>query len=135
MADIIVTTPLTRMTYAAQEAKNCIAEGGGEYFRNLGKRIPKDIKVGDRIFYVEAGAVRGYCLISSFKYKYSEECATTGEIYTEGFYVYADATTWKWISPIPFKGFQGWRYSVLIEKQIKVLGDWLQPRPSGTLKA
>jgi hypothetical protein len=40
-----------------------------------------------------------------------------------------DATTWKWIEPIPMNGFRGWRYCKLGWEDIKVIGDWLDDKP------
>lgn len=126
--DIIVTTPKSKMKQAAQEAENIKFSNGGYYFRKLG-RLPKKLNVGDRVFYVENGAVRGYCLLYAIE-EGRQVCETSGQDYGDGLFARMDATTWKWISPIPMRGFQGWHYSKLQEDEIHVIGDWLDPRPS-----
>lgn len=127
--DIVVTTPRTQMATAAQEAADCIAEGGGLYFRNLGFHTPKDLEVGGRCFYVEDGAVRGFCTVTAVTDRPQMVCDTSGRDFGPGVYVFMDAATWHWIAPLPMSGFQGWRYSTLEEHEIKVLGGWLDSRP------
>lgn len=127
--DIIVTTPISQMETAAQEARDVIEAGGGFYFRNLSMRVPKELEVGDRCFYVENGFIRGYCTVSHITDEPQMVCETSGREFGPGLYVFMDATTWAWIKPIYQKGFQGWRYSCLREKDIVVLGGWLDPRP------
>ena len=126
--DIIVTTPKHEMANAAQEAAECIADGGGEYFRALGGRRP-NTKPGERIFYIEDGYVRGFCIISHFKSNQKLECDTTGRVWASRTIVCMDATTWKWIKPIKMRGFPGWRY-FYAPAAMEIVGGWLDPKPA-----
>lgn len=124
--DIIVTTPKSEMETAKQEAKQVQKEGGGLYFRRF-QRLPAQLNVGDKIFYTENGYVRGFATVSHIERQHGRGCDTTGRTYPEGYYVFMDASTWKWISPIPYKGFQGFRY---FNQDFKVIGDWEDKMPS-----
>ena len=147
--DIIVTTPRGEMANAAQEAADCITAGGGEYFRRLPSRqVPSLLAPGDRCYYVEDGYVRGFAVISRVVARSGyERCETTGRTWPPGLYIYMDARSWRWIKPIPMKGFQGFRYAALllyvpdpadavadIIMQTKPVvyerGGWLDPRPA-----
>ena len=143
--DIIVTTPKSQMKASAQEAADCIAAGGGEYFRRFGNR--PTVLPGNRIYYVEDGYVRGFCRIGSIVHRSScEVCQTTGRRWPPGTYLYMQATTWQWITPIPMNGFQGFRYAkggrradgryylTLSECSypIEIVGGWLDPKPEVT---
>lgn len=136
MKDIIVTTFKHEMQNAALETADAIAAHARgertEYFRRLGTNSrPIGVLHGDRIFYVEDGYVRGYALIDRVAGIFGRKRVrlTTNEIYPSGFYVFMKADTWKWIQPIPMRGFQGWRYSRLNEERIVIVGGWLDPRP------
>lgn len=124
--DIVVTTPKSKIKAAAQEAEEAKRTGGGYYFR-IFKKSPNAIP-GDRVFYVEDGYIRGFCVISYIKYMHREVCGTTEKGYGEGYYIYMDVKTWKWIKPIPMIGFQGFRY-MEASKEIEIIGGWLDPKP------
>jgi len=128
--DIIVTTPKSRMVEAAQEAEDVIAAGGGDYFRRFPIGMEPNINVGDRVYYVEDGYVRGYAIVSRLMNTPRPiECDTTGRIYSPGFYVFMDATTWCWIEPLLMRGFQGFRYAGRDLLARRCAGDWLSSRP------
>ena len=94
MPDIIVTTPKSEMRNAALEAKECIDEGGGSYFRTLAT-FPKRLNENSRIFYVEDGYIRGYFPIHSFDHlgkNYQLTCATTGRAWGGAVNIIIDAT-------------------------------------------
>jgi hypothetical protein len=130
MSNIIVTTPKTELKRAEQEAQDCINNGGGEYFRRLGGRsFPKRLGIGDRIYYVQDGYIRGFSLVSRFEISGGEICDTSGEQYGSGHYVFCDATTWQWVVPTPMKGFQGYRYTNAIIDTLRVVGKWKDPKP------
>ncbi len=110
--DIIVTTPKSQMEAAAQEARDCIAAGGGEYFRRFPRWHAPNVQPGERVYYVEDGYVRGFAVVTRVKdRKWPQECATTGYVWPPGLYVYMAAQSWQWINPIPMQGFQGFRYA------------------------
>jgi len=127
--DIVVTTPKSEMANAAKEAAECIADGTGGYFRALGERMPKT-KSGDRIFYVEDGYVRGFCIVDMFgaRYENMKRCDTTGRAWRTTVVVSMYASTWQWIKPIPMRGFQGWRYFTA-PPDMQIVGNWLDPKP------
>lgn len=125
MKDIIVTTPKDKMELAAQEANECIRAGGGCYFRTFRVR-PRELAHGSRVFYVEDGFIRGFATVSEIQ-NGSMICGTSGYDWGEGYHAFMDAKSWKWIKPIPMKGFQGWRY--FDGSKVKVVGGWLEDKP------
>jgi len=131
--DIIVTTPKSRMMKeAAQEAADCIAAGGGEYFRRFHRKPP--VRPLDRVYYVEDGYVRGFAQVSRVEeFDHGFVCATTNRWFSRGWYVFMHATSWKWIKPIPMTGFQGYRlahYDVQHRfLDVVILGSWLDDKP------
>ena len=140
MMDIIVTTPKSQMANAAQEAADCIAANGGEYFRRFAPSGVPRIHPGERVWYVEDGFIRGFCMVVGVKLASEMKCATTGREWPAGHYVIMDATRWYWIKPIPMKGFQGFRYVRFSKcgtypdfgfgpQDITFMGGWRDPRP------
>ena len=112
--DIIVTTPKGQMAAAAQEAADCIRDGGGEYFRRFPHGQAPTIAAGDRVYYVEDGFVRGFAVvkhIDDLRDPAGRMCDSTGRAWGNGIYVVMRASSWQWIRPIPMKGFQGFRYA------------------------
>lgn len=113
MRDIVVTTPQAQRARAAEEAAACRAAGGGAYFRVLRTR-PKDFGVGSRVFYVEAGYVRGYGVVERLRVWEDAQgwvaCDVTGRRWTGRLAAWMPATSWRWVRPVPMAGFQGWRY-------------------------
>lgn len=132
MIDIVVTTPYHESENSASEARQCIEDGGGFYFRRV-PFIPKGAGVGSRLFYVERGFITGYavvCEIANLRHGEEPTCATTGRTWPPGFYLIADATTWKWIHPILMRGFQGVRrLHPGCGFGIVEVGGWKDPRP------
>lgn len=128
--DIVVTTPADRAEEAAEEVAACLWDGGGCYFRWFSNR-PR-IHAGERIFYVETGYVRGFAQCDYVTFKGDGVCCeTTGHLWPRGWYVFMRADSWKWIKPIPMRGFQGYRYA---HKQpwfakIEIVGGWKDPMP------
>ena len=82
--------------------------------------------MGSKIYYVEDGYVRGYAAVSEIR-KGSMTCDVSGKNY-EGIQAIMPAKSWKWIQPIAFKGFQGFRYAQL--NNIKIVGNWTDPKPN-----
>jgi len=124
--DIIVTTPKSEIQISADEAKECLENGGGYYSRKLGKNRPKGLKSGSKIYYVEDGYIRGFGLVASVVMK-EHKCEYTNRNWGEGWYAIIPACSWKWIKPIPMRGFQGFRYADDLE--IEVVGDWEDSKP------
>lgn len=118
--DIIVTTPKRRMAEAAREAEEIKGAGGGIYYRFFKyPRVPQ-IEPGDRIYYCEAGYIRGFCVVSEI----AEE--------RYALQVVMDATTWSWVKPFPYNGPRSWMYAernLLTRDAVEVIGGWLDPKP------
>ncbi len=126
--DIIVTTPKSQMENAKKEAEHCISKGGGIYFRRFSLNKKPKIEKGNKVFYVEDGYLRGYATVLYTQEADGQICEVTGKQYLPGFYVVMDAKSWKWIKPIPMKGFQGYRY-LKDDINIEVVGNWLDKKP------
>lgn len=144
--DIIVTTPRREMKAAAQEAAECLAEGGGDYFRRFARGQAPRVEPNDRVYYVEDGYVRGFAVVSYTEYRpdLPMPCATTRRTWPPGFYVFMRADSWQWIRPIPMKGFRGFRYVGHPDRPghterlwtgsawaaVEVVGNWRDRRPA-----
>lgn len=128
MPGIIITTPKSEMTNAAQEARDCIKNKGGYYFRRFSK-WPCNIERGERVWYVEAGYLRGYAVVYQVGYlKDGQVCKTTGKTYPAGFYIFMKAESWRWVKPVPYKGFQGYRRAMSMGLNVPI-GGWKDPKP------
>lgn len=129
--DLLVTTPKKEMATAAQEAEDIKANGGGTYFRYLGRYRPSEnVLPGCRMYYTENGFITGYAIITRFDRKHNQRCDTTKRMWPNGWYVECNAVTWKWIEPIPYKGFQGWRYMPEhLKEKVNIVGGWQDARP------
>lgn len=90
---------------------------------------PKSLDIGTRIYYVEHPSVRGFGTVSDIV-DGSMICETTGKDWGEGYHAIIPVESWKWIKPIMMKGFQGWRYFDIPREEIKIVGDWLDPKPN-----
>jgi len=127
MKNIIVTTPKSEMQNAAKEAKKCIEDGAGYYFRSVSK-MPKDIVIGEsKIYYIEDGYIRGYGVIIGISNGNGQKCSVGDKTWKGPYFIWMPACTWKWIKPIPMKGFQGFRY--FNDKDVKVVGEWKDAKP------
>jgi len=116
MSDIVVTTPKNRMAEAAAEAEAVEHGDAKYYFRDY--RKPPPVSPDDRVYYVEDGFVRGFCLAAGVL------------AHRNGTHrMYMHAKTWKWIKPIPMKGFQNWRYAPWGRGAVQIVGNWLDPKP------
>ena len=117
--DIIVTTPKSAIRSAAIEANLVKSGGATHYYRNY--RTAPPVEKGSRVYYVEDGYIRGYCLVDYLDVDYVE--GKQVEV------MMMDAKTWTWIEPIPMVGFQNWRYMKLERNLVKDVGNWLEPMP------
>jgi len=123
--DILLTTPKSQVKRAKLEAQRAKKEGRGYYFRRF-RKLPKKIQLGSRIFYVEDGYVRGFAPVEMI-YEGTMKCDVTGNVYC-GFNLLMNVITWKWIKPIPYKGFQGFRY--FGGHEVEIIGGWLDSMPA-----
>jgi len=132
MPDIIVTTPKSQIANAAQEAADVIADGGGEYFRRFPIWQRPIVNRGDRVYYVEAGWVRGFAVVQRAFIAGPQCCETTARMWGQGYYIIMDAATWQWIKPIRMTGFQGFRVAEreFNKADVQIVGGWLDPKPA-----
>ncbi|MDD4891972.1 MAG: hypothetical protein PHU85_18790, partial [Phycisphaerae bacterium] len=107
--DIIVTTPKKEIDNAAKEAADCISKGGGHYFRRF-SQWPRELHIGDWVWYVEDGYLRGRAKVTNITTAEGMICQSTRRKWPPGAYVVMDATSWRWVKPIPLRGFLGFRY-------------------------
>jgi hypothetical protein len=136
MPDILVTTPRPRAKEAAEEAERAKAlaaagQNTGTYFRNFPGPSAPPLGEGDRLYYVLDGFVRGFLVVS-----WAEDSSgvedTEGNVHRAGFYAFSKPESWQWIEPIPFGGFQGWRYADrcgLGREDVVIVGGWLDDMP------
>lgn len=136
MTSIIVATPKRAMADAAQEAEDAKKYGGDtKYFRRFSPDYyPASLRVGDKVFYVEDGYIRGYGIVSDIvNLPDGQKCDTTGKGYEPGVYVFMRADSWKWINPSRLVGFQGFRYVPYLSGDnplwMDPVGGWLDPKP------
>ena len=124
--NIVVTTPKSEIEISASEAKECLENGGGYYFRKLGKNKPHGLMSGSKVYYCEDDYIRGFGVVASIIQK-DCQCEYTNRQWGEGWYAIIPACSWQWIKPIAMTGFQGFRY--FNDKDVEVVGDWQSPKP------
>lgn len=127
--DIIVTTPKKESANAVLEAADALAGKVHYYFREFAKK-PKDLNLGDKIFYVDKDLITGYAIAERISVDpVTVWCETSNRAYSK-YQVYMRCDSWHWITPIPMKGFRSFRYIKNInEMNIKVVGTWKDPKP------
>lgn len=108
--NIVVTIPKNRQAEIEEEERQLQArldagEEGLSYFWSLSRR-PKDLREGDRVYFIWDGAMRAFHHVTGFDE--DMRCETTGRQY-RGCCVMLDPRIHE-IVPIPMKGFQGYRY-------------------------
>ena len=125
--DIVVTTPKSQIKNAIREA--AAADSSSFYFREF-KSLPKNLQVGDRVYYVDDGWIRGFAIVDQIVFDLGGiSCDVTGRTASSpGIFMRADS--WQWITPIPCQGFQGFRYaSSAVPAGVRITGGWRDPRP------
>jgi len=135
--NIIVTTPKSQMANAAKEAAECLDNGGGSYFRRFSLSRPPTVTIDDRVYYVEDGFIRGFAVITGItNIPRCMQCDTSGRWYDPGFYIFMPAESWRWIRPIPMRGFQGFRYLKRADElcgheilDADIIGNWRDSKP------
>jgi hypothetical protein len=104
--DIIVTTPKKEIATSKKEG-DYVKKHGGQWFRTF-KYKPK-VEAGDKIYFVEAGAIKGYGIVREVSSASATKCDVTGREWKGKYIVKYD--TWHWLkAPVEFKGFRGIRY-------------------------
>ena len=108
--DVVVTIPKSRLAIVEQEereVKEALKSGADAFFFWRFARCPKNLSVGNRIYFVWNGAVRAYHVVDGFDKNLV--CDTTGQRY-DGFCVTMNPAIHNLRKPIPMRGFQGFRY-------------------------
>uniref|UniRef100_A0A6M3KZ09 Uncharacterized protein n=1 Tax=viral metagenome TaxID=1070528 RepID=A0A6M3KZ09_9ZZZZ len=115
--DIIVTTPKSAHKLAAEEAKFVEQNPDAYWFRTFRGR--PNVQIGDKVYYVDNGQIRGYGIV--FDIDFGElMCESAGRFYNG---IHLKQRKWVWLKkPIPFKGFQGFRYVNRLPELQKKLG-------------
>ena len=104
--DIIVTIPKSQYQNDDLETKDMIDNNKTQFWSM--KRIPKDINIGSRIYFVKNGQIESSMRIFKIEKDKEETCSTTGRVW-KGNILHMDDL--KYLeTPIPQKGFQGYRY-------------------------
>lgn len=71
--------------------------------------LPKDVKVGDRCYLCHDGYIKGWMKISNIGYKDDFTCTTTGQQWKAGNYISRTGKFNYLKTPVPMKGFMGYR--------------------------
>jgi len=109
-----VTTPKSEHETARLEGEAVTDDPNAFWFRSFRGKIKAS--VGDRVYYVDNGAIRGYGVI--FKIEVGEMWDDAHERWWSGTHLLQ--REWIWLkAPVPYKGFQGFRY--VDEKLRKIL--------------
>lgn len=110
MVNILVTTPKSKHELAEEEGRFVEENPDAFWFRTVRGR--PNVRIGDRVYYVDDGQITGYGVV--FDIEVGElQCEATGKIYCG-----THLKQRKWIplkKPIPFRGFQGFRYIARID--------------------
>lgn len=104
--DMLVTTPQSEIDTSRKEGE-VVEQEGGYWFRTF--RFKPKVEIGEKIFFVEAGLIKGYGVVFEISSTEGEECEVTDRIWKGDWVV--KYNNWHWLKvPVPFKGFQGIRY-------------------------
>lgn len=124
----MVTSPRTRMKEMAAEAEDALAGKFTHYHRSI-DRHPREFKPGSRVYYVEDGAIRGFCVVETLVQAVGGK--PTNEFYAprSGLLIYMRCDSWMWVDPVAYCGFQAWRYAPA-RSTFHVVGRWTDPRPA-----
>ena len=125
MKDLLITMPepVVRSVLAAPE--DCY------FFHRTGGK-PKWHEAGDRVFFVFSGFVRGFGRSHSIR-RLGRTVSLDGRVFRPGWYLMIYPDSWRWITPLAMRGFQGFRYSVLHDDQVEVVGDYRDAQPAESI--
>ena len=71
---------------------------------------PKQLNIGDKCYLVHQGFVKGWMQVMGI-WKIEFDCTTTGKKWPAGIYIARSGPFHELKTPIPMKGFQGYRYA------------------------
>lgn len=105
--DIVVTVPMDEISNVRNEDAYARSVGGGVIqFWSVSKK-PKDLNIGDRVYFVEGGYIRYYHKFLGFDC--DSVCKATGRVWP-GINLVLEYPEVVLENPISMKGFQGFRY-------------------------
>jgi len=114
--DLLITIPKTvKWGQWLDECWDTVYNGGTLNYRisSSFNRLPKKVVGGqgthDRVYVVHDGFIRGYHELQDVKWLDGFKCQTTMRDWPAGYYLVRSGPFHP-ITPIPHKGFQGWRY-------------------------
>lgn len=108
--DIIITVPQTIPWEEYEKELKTVRDESQQMFFKV-PFLPKKTNVGDRCYVCYRGAVLGYMFISHLGYINGFQCTTTNEQWDDGYYIGRTGKFHWLVDPIPYKGFQGFRYA------------------------
>jgi len=104
--DIVVTIPKSQYKNDDLETQHMIDNNETQFWTM--KKLPKDISVGSRIYFVKNGFIESSMRIFRIDRDSEEQCSTTGRVWKGNILHMNDLKHLD--NPIPQKGFQGYRY-------------------------
>lgn len=106
--DIIVTIPKSEYKNIKLEDQVLQKYGGkAVQFWSVGRK-PKNLNVGDRVYFVEKGAIT--CYQTFLGYVSNPICEVTNRLWS-GLNLLLECPAIPISNPIPFQGFRGFRYT------------------------
>ena len=108
--NIIVTIPKSELDSISKE-DDWAQQNSGETIVQAWSvnRLPKNLKVGDKVYFIENGEIKYYHIVIG-TVEDGFECEATGRVW-EGNNILMSYPEVKLKKPIPMKGFQGFRYT------------------------
>lgn len=106
MKSLLITIPSTIEWSDYQKEIDAVSDGESEMNFKCSS-LPKHVGIGDRCYVCWRGNIVGWMRISSIGPK-EFCCTTTGEKWSGNFV--SRSGSFHKISPVPYKGFQGFRY-------------------------
>lgn len=106
--DIVVTIPKTE--YENDDMETALLQNDKDYIQFwILKKMPKDMDVGDRVYFVKHGLVESSMEIYDFEFDAENICEVTNRKWT-GCTLYMTDLRYENDLDIKVKGFQGFRY-------------------------
>lgn len=107
--DIVITIPKSIKWEDYLKELKAVESGEQTMFFKV-PTLPKKANVGDRCYLCHNGLVIGYMNITWMGVMSEFTCTTTIHVWPEGNYI-GRSGKFTYIKPIPYKGFQGYRYA------------------------
>ena len=107
--DIVITIPKSIKWEDYQKELKTVESGEQTMFFKV-PTLPKKANVGDRCYLCHNGLVIGYMNITWMGIMSEFTCTTTIHVWPKGNYI-GRSGKFTYIKPIPYKGFQGYRYA------------------------